>query len=426
MKRLAPKFLFLPLVVTVAALTASTAPTQAAPAPAPAGTAALVSTQFAYQGDAYGTKVSVANKVTSGASAPVVLPCDAMTGLHLTNTVASVTEAPLLSTGTVDTTADTSVSPVETKTSAKVQNANLLTGVITASELRSVSSTSHDRSGFQTAAAGTSFTSLRVGGLDITGTVAPNTRINLIGFGYVVLNEQKAHVGTRTASLTVNAVHVVVDQANALGVPVGTNVVVAHARSALRGPVAGTLDGFAYGSRAKIGNAVTSGPSFRVILPCLGTNGNLKVNDGLGISVPGVLATGATHNTSRGTINGTSAKGETTSTVDNANLLSGLVRGTAIRADAHSATDGSSFTFSDAGSSFGSLSVEGFPGIGADVPANTRLHIAGVGSLWLHRVLHTSNSIEVRMIELVVTHDNTLGLPVGSDIRVSVAHASAH
>lgn len=60
------------------------------------------------------------------------------------------------------------------------------------------------------------------------------------------------------------------------------------------------------------------------------------------------------------------------------------------------------------------------------MPANTKLHISGVGTLWLHRVIQKPNSIEVRMIELVVKHANTLGLPIGSDIQVSVAHASAH
>lgn len=289
-----------------------------------------------------------------------------------------------------------------------------------------MSSTRHDSSGFHTSAKGTSFTSLHVAGVDITGTVPRNTRISLTGFGYVVLNEQIRHIGSRTASLTVNAVHLVIDQDNVLNIPVGTNVVVAHARSALRGPVAGTLDGFAYGSRAQLGNVVTSGPSFRVILPCLGTNGKLRVNDGLGISVPGVLATGAIHNTARGTINPRSAVGETTSTVDSANLVSGLVKAKVVKADAHSATDGTAFTFSDDGSSFASLSVRGFAGIGADVPANTRLHISGVGTLWLHRVIQKPNSIEVRMIELVVKHANTLGLPIGSDIQVAVAHASAH
>jgi hypothetical protein len=54
------------------------------------------------------------------------------------------------------------------------------------------------------------------------------------------------------------------------------------------------------------------------------------------------------------------------------------------------------------------------------------VRIAGLGALWLHRVVKGSNSIEVRMIELIVKHDNALGLPIGSDIQIAVAHASVH
>ncbi|MDX6297555.1 MAG: hypothetical protein QOI51_1412 [Nocardioidaceae bacterium] len=423
MKMLAPKFALLPLVTVVAALGVSAMPSQASTTHS-VSTAAT--SRFAYQGDAYGTRVNLGNVVTSAPSAPVVLPCATTAGAHLTNTVTDVTLPPVLSTGTIDTTADTLVSPVKTVTTANVQNLNVLTGLVTAAAVRSASATYHISSGFHTSARGTSFTSLSVAGIPITGTVAKNTRINLTGLGYVVLNEQTSKVGTRSASLTVNAVHVVIDQTNLLNIPVGTNVVVAHATSALRGPVAGTLDGFAYGTRAQLGHVVSSGPSFRVILPCLGTNGHLKVHDGVGVSLPGVLVTGAVHNTAEGRIDGSTASGETTSTVDSANVVSELVQATVIRADTHAATDGTTFTFSDAGSSFGTLSVAGFSQINANVAPNTKLRIVGVGTLWLHRVIHLPNSIEVRMIELVVKHANTLGLPVGSDIRVAVSHASAH
>ncbi|MGI8613852.1 MAG: choice-of-anchor P family protein, partial [Nocardioidaceae bacterium] len=72
------------------------------------------------------------------------------------------------------------------------------------------------------------------------------------------------------------------------------------------------------------------------------------------------------------------------------------------------------------------LNVNGHPAIGANVAANTQVKINGLGTLYLHRVIHRSNSIEIRMIELVVTQTNPRGLPIGSDIKVSVAEASAH
>lgn len=384
------------------------------------------STNYAYQGNAYGTKVTIGNTVTSGASAPVVLACAADPGVHETNTTAGVTLPPLLGSGTVSTSADTLTSPVETKTAATVQNLSLLGGLVSATAIHSVSATSHRASGFQTSSAGTSFTSLEVAGVPITGVVNPNTTLDVPGFGHVVLNEQQASIGHRSASLTVNAIHLVITQSNALGIAVGTNVVVAHATSGLGGPVAATLDGFAYGSQVHVGHVVSSGASFRVTLPCLGTNGRVKTNDGAGISLPGVLQTGAIHNTASGTVDPSSASGETTSSVDSADLVSELVQATVIKADAHASSDGNNSTFSDSGSTFGTLSIEGFPGIGANVAPNTRLHIAGLGNLWLHRVINNGNSIEVRMIELVVNHSNSLGLAVGTDVRVAVAHASVH
>jgi hypothetical protein len=125
-------------------------------------------------------------------------------------------------------------------------------------------------------------------------------------------------------------------------------------------------------------------------------------------------------------VKATDAAVETTSTVDDADVVAGLVQATVIKADAHATSNGTSSTFSDAGSSFATLSVRGFPDIGPGTPANTRVHIVGVGTLWLHRVIHHPNSVEVRMIELVVRQANGLGLPVGADIRVAVAHASVH
>jgi len=46
--------------------------------------------------------------------------------------------------------------------------------------------------------------------------------------------------------------------------------------------------------------------------------------------------------------------------------------------------------------------------------------------LWLRREIITSNSIEIRMIELIISVQNSLGIPVGTDIRIGVAEASAH
>ena len=68
----------------------------------------------------------------------------------------------------------------------------------------------------------------------------------------------------------------------------------------------------------------------------------------------------------------------------------------------------------------------GHPEIGANPPPNTRVDLAGLGVLWLHRVIQKTSSIEVRMVELQVLQPNSFGLPVGGDLRLAVAHASVH
>jgi hypothetical protein len=174
-----------------------------------------------------------------------------------------------------------------------------------------------------------------------------------------------------------------------------------------------------------VGSLVTAGRTFPISMPCLGTNGRLRTNTGVGVTVPGLLTTGTITDTARGTVDANAATGEMTSTVDDANVLTGLVTATVIRADAHASTDGSTFKFRDTGSTFATLSVAGFPGIDANVAANTQITVPNVGTLYLHRVIRTAHSIEVRMIELVLTNVVN-GLPIGTDVRVAVAEASAH
>lgn len=411
----------LPIVVA-AAMTLATASalgvTQAgAVAPIP---------HFAYQGSAYGTAVAVNSVVTSGRSALVVLGCTTTAGISRSNTTAGINLAPLLKSATIATTAQTLASPVAAQTTANTQQVSLLGGLIHGDAVRAQSKTSYQGGVFTVSPSGTSFTHLVVAGVPITATPGPNTRINLTGYGYLILNEERSRVTATSASLSVNAIHLFINTTNALGIAKGTNVVVSHADSGLGGPVAGTLDGISYGTSVRaLGNIANSGPSFPAYMPCLGTNGQLRANTGVGVTLAPALTTGTITDTAQGTVTATSATGEMTSTVQSADVLNSLVKATVIKADAHAHTDGSAFTFSDTGSTFGTLKVTGFPNLGASVAPNTQVTVPNIGTLYLHRVLHTTHSIEIRMIELVLT-SATNGLPIGTDIRVSVAEASAH
>ena len=97
-----------------------------------------------------------------------------------------------------------------------------------------------------------------------------------------------------------------------------------------------------------------------------------------------------------------------TAAIQNLNLLGGLVTATVVKADV--TASGNPPSLGDH-SSFVGLSVAGQPGIGDNVPVNTKVPLAGLGTLWLHRVVQTGTSIRVIMIQLDVTvPSNPLGL----------------
>lgn len=394
-------------------------------APAMARTAAA--TEIGYSGAAYGSLVTVASTVRSGRSALSTLGCTSEPGIAHTNSVASVSAPPLLSSGTVQTSVASEATPggPATVSSATTQGVSALGGLVQATLARSVSTTIQNlpAGGFGTSAAGTEFVGLVVAGVPIQGTPAPNTKIDLPGVGYVILNQQVSKITKTRASLTVIAIHVVVTTTNP-GAKAGTQIVVSSAQSAVGGPAAGLLDGLAYGARANVGTTVIAGKEFPEPLGCLGTNGKTRTNQAVGLNIPGILTSGTVTDTVRGTATATAASAAASSAVQGLNLLDGTVTATAIKADV-SAT-GNPPTFGDT-STFLHLTVAGHPGIGADVAPNTKVRLAGLGTLWLHRRIETGHKITVIMVQLVVTvPDNPEGLKTGTTVNVAYAQASVN
>jgi hypothetical protein len=239
-----------------------------------------------------------------------------------------------------------------------------------------------------------------------------------------VLNEQIVSGTASTKGLTVNMIHVYITTLNVLGIKVGTQIIVAHAHSGLtqiNGP--GSLDGGAFGTQVS-GKLIKSSPTAPVSVGCQGNA--LKTVTQLGINVPPLLIAATIQDTAQGSVTPTGSSAKTTASIQTANLLS-IVNATVIHAQANaSTTNGTTFNFSDTGSSFGTLSVVGFPSINANVPPNTQVNLVNIGTLYLHRVIKTSNSITVRMIEIVLAPGNILGLPTGTDVIVGDASASLH
>jgi hypothetical protein len=378
-----------------------------------------------YTASAYGTYAFVGSAVVVGQTAPVgVGPgCGtAAINISASGTVASVTHLPTIKTGVINTSAHDALN-VATATS-DVHDISLLSALITASEVKAVSTTFKDNAGFHSSASGSSLTNLKVGTTVFTAVPAPNTTIQLAGFGRVVLNEQIAS-GTATSTtkqLTVNMIHVYVTVANTLNIPVGTQIIVAHAFSGLTqvgGP--GTLDGTAFGTLVNSAT-IKSSPTALASVGCLGNA--LITKDQVGITVPNVLSSGTIHDTAQGSITASLSSAQTTSTVQMVNLLNGTIKASTVQGQANaSTTNGTTFNFSQSGS-FVNLTVQGRAM--ANVAANTQISLSGIGTLYLHRVIQGPNSITVRMIELVLASGNVLGLPTGMDIIVCSSSASLH
>lgn len=121
------------------------------------------------------------------------------------------------------------------QSTASAENINVLSGLITADAMVA---NVRSRVAGGTAVSdgdGSSFSNLVVAGVPVTsgdGSVAPNTRIDLSGVGYVVLNEQlRSGDGVSTSGLTVNMIHVYLK--NLLGGSAG-EIVVGSASSSVQ------------------------------------------------------------------------------------------------------------------------------------------------------------------------------------------------
>lgn len=96
--------------------------------------------------------------------------------------------------------------------SATLGAVQLLNGLITADGVVAIASSTVGDNAVGSNAEGSSLGNLVVGGVAVSDP-APNTRMDLPGVGYVILNEQRpTGDGVTTSGLTVNMIHVVLQQ----------------------------------------------------------------------------------------------------------------------------------------------------------------------------------------------------------------------
>ena len=193
---------------------------------------------------------------------------------------------------------------------------------------------------------------------------------------------------------------------------------------------AATIGGFAetLAVTANAGGALqeaASGGAISGIGSCSGTSGATLTDAVANLSAPGVLSLGTATTTAFGGPSGKATIASTTSKVAQVSLLGGLITANNIEAAATDSRTGNVSTASTLGSTFGNLVVAG-TGIATNVPANTVISLPGIGSLVLNEQPAASGgSVQVNGLHIIVGETNNLNLPVGTQIFVAHADATA-
>lgn len=327
-----------------------------------------------------------------------------------------------------------SVYTIRDATTAKVRNTAEIKGVvalgglITADKVLAVASTTADATTIKSNGTDSVFMNLRIGGTLINANVAPNTQVNLAGFGHAILREtKKTGDGQTNGGINVNMLHIFVTTQNALGLPVGVEIIVGHADSGfVRAPIQVVYSGVSYVAFAKAVSpvlAVKLGKLAPSYIGCQGTGGHTNSNGIASLNIANIISTGAGATTASGGPVGGEAVAETTANVKNLNLFNGMIKADAVTAVATSTFNAGMGSSSTSGSGFVNLRVNGNPVL--DVQANSKINLPGIGYVLLYEVKKsassTAASTTVNMIHIYVTGSNSLGLPVGAEILVSSA-----
>jgi len=169
---------------------------------------------------------------------------------------------------------------------------------------------------------------------------------------------------------------------------------------------------------------VRVGPTPHVVLP---PDGGMVRDQLLNISVPNAAASTTLGVVTTGSIGPSTASAQSSASVENVNLLNGLVTSRIVVAMSSSTADGSTATSTSEGSTLIGLSINGSPPTDVTPPPNTRISLPGVTVILNEQIfegdgVHTS-ALTVNMIH-VVLNDPT-GTITG-DIIVASAHSDVN
>jgi len=162
-------------------------------------------------GKAYGTYVSLAGVVSQSPVATLPVTGGMATGQADVFGVPGSVDARWLN---AVTTGDVDLKKTGAQSTSEVENVSVAAGAITADIVTAVSTSYLGQFTGGTDVSGSGFTNLVVNGVPVTTDVAPNTRVDLPGVGFAILNEQiSTGNGLTSWGVTVNMIHVVLQDA---------------------------------------------------------------------------------------------------------------------------------------------------------------------------------------------------------------------
>ena len=394
-----------------------------------------------FRGQAYATFANAeAGPVATqlGRSAFQPCPCNGTGGKTLSNTVDSVETSDngrtLRANATLSTVfTEKTASSARVKNTSRVTGLNALDGLIKADAIKAVANTSANATTINSTPMGSEFVNLRIAGQPVRADVAPNTRVNLPGLGYVLLKSvKKSGDGQSMSKITVDMLTVVVTKTNSFALPVGSRIVVAHAVSGYSRSEPDVI----VGGQAYAATALTTTDAFKnrvgkaalVVIGCEGTNGKTRTNNVNTLDVAGVLSSGTGETTAFGGPTSTGTVAKTTARVQNVKLLGNLITADAITAVAKDTFRNGQRFSSAQGSKFVGLKVAGVV-VPVDAEPNTRIDLPGVGYVIINEqklpAAGSTARTQVNGLHVFVTKTNTLGVPVGTQIIVAHADSTA-
>ncbi len=382
----------------------------------PAGAAAKLTM---YGGYSFGTVARVGSYATSGNSAVTTL-CTSRAGVTHTNHSSATTIPNVGTVGAVSTQTSSQRPSSGPVSLARTTTAGMdLFGMIRASAITTTTRVARTASGIVRSGQ-TSFVGLRISGHNSPPAhPAVDQKITIPGVATLQFNHQVRSQQFGAYRMVVTALTVTIPKTNSLHLPAG-RILIGRGGAALHRQTYANAQGYAFGTVVQVAKLSGSGRTAVVYLPCGGSNGATLRNHLSGALVKNVLTSGDVRSSGYSSDKASGTLARTQNTVARAALFGSAIKASDVHVVATATRDKSGLHRSNT-VSLGTLTINGQRHSGT-APANTKMVIPQLGTVWLHRVIRTPNGLVVRGVDLVLSVTKN-GLKKGTELIIGAAYA---